>query len=145
MSVAPQHAVAVSDSQFLEEPLSRRTLIANAMLAVLGTAPVAKWTAARADSLLRDWLPTAYPAAQTLGRLYLQSSPEETRRTLMAALFGESSWDGVKSKPADELIQRLRAACARDFEAGNLVLLDGWLLARSEARFLALTAIAAVP
>jgi hypothetical protein len=57
----------------------------------------------------------------------------------MDALFGEFSREHVQRYPLDDLARRMRTACARDYATGDLVLLDGWLLARSEARLLALT------
>ena len=97
------------------------------------------------DALLREWLPTSYPAARALGDIYLQRHPDETAPRLISALFGEVSWERAQQNPVDDLVRRMRAACARDYASGDMVLLDGWLLARSEARLLALSAILSVP
>jgi hypothetical protein len=45
--------------------------------------------------------------------------------------------DGIGSCPADRLPDRLKQSAVRDFAAGDVVLVGGWVLARTEARLLA--------
>ena len=74
---------------------------------------------------------------QTIGRRYLSLYPEEADvDRLWTALVGSSA-------PArtDELKMRLAQLRQRDFEDGEIAIVDGWILARTEARACALLAL----
>lgn len=74
-----------------------------------------------------------------IGRRYLALYPQEADADhLTAALF-----DTAKPSPttADALRSELSRQRQQDFRNGQVVVVDGWLLARSEARVCALSAL----
>ncbi|MHA1563675.1 MAG: hypothetical protein ACTSX7_00060 [Alphaproteobacteria bacterium] len=80
-------------------------------------------------------------AARAVGRRYLALYPEERDvATLQEALFSGQARIGGTA-----LRQHVATLCRRDFAAGDTVIVDGWILARSEARACALSAMAALP
>ena len=78
-------------------------------------------------------------AARSVGRCYLASHPEEVAGArLLAAELGRQQL----SPPAGEGLRRALADRRRqDFEDGAVVVVGGWVLARTEARACALTVI----
>ena len=91
-------------------------------------------------------LPTDYRAARALGERYLEIEPaERSAEWLAGELFGDVSLPTTDLQGRDRLKRRIRAGCARDFRHGDLVLVEGWLLARTEARLLALCAVLPIP
>ncbi len=93
--------------------------------------------AARSNSAaLGDWLRhrgaeffSDLAALRRLGALYLAAHPEERSRTRLSRLLIGGDDDSI---PA-----RLRSAVARDWSNNQVAVVDGWLLARSEARLCA--------
>jgi hypothetical protein len=76
------------------------------------------------------------PAARAIGRRYLAEHPDEADAGRLARrLFGG---DGAAPVTGTALRHAVDAARGRDFAQGDTVLIDGWLLARSEARLCAL-------
>ena len=75
-----------------------------------------------------------------IGHRYLAQEPGEASRQWLAGQVcgGLSMSAGV---PAQALLDRLRSLRHDDFCRGDLVEIDGWLLARSEARLFALAAL----
>jgi hypothetical protein len=87
-------------------------------------------------------------SAAALGRIYLQRFPREADvEALRRALEARVSAIGAASAMDADDAWQLRAAfaaCNRDdFERGDTVELEGWVLARTEARLWALAALAA--
>jgi hypothetical protein len=86
---------------------------------------------------LCDWLRNCaaclFPdltALRRLGAIYLSAHPEERSRALLAhRLIADA--DGT-------IPARLLSAVARDWSNNHVAVVDGWLLARSEARLCAL-------
>ena len=72
-----------------------------------------------------------------VGRSYLKKVPDEANREKLAALL--PSLKGSKRLAAR--IRALRDRVARDFAENRIVLLEGWLLSRTEARAAALVAL----
>jgi hypothetical protein len=71
---------------------------------------------------------------QTLGRSYLSLYPEDADvERLWTALVGSRA-----PAEADRLERRLAELRRRDFEDGEIAIVDGWVLARTEARACAL-------
>ncbi len=71
-----------------------------------------------------------------VGRKYLDIFPHESNLALLQnILFGNSGHRGTGN------LQLLAWQRQKDFEHGNIVLLDGWVLAQSEARACALMAL----
>ena len=74
---------------------------------------------------------------QTIGLRYLSLYPEEADVDRL--------WTALVGSPApartDELKMRLAQLRQRDFEDGEIAIVDGWILARTEARACALLAL----
>lgn len=80
-------------------------------------------------------------AARAVGARYLALYPEEGKAELLdESLFAQ----GLPANPA-ALRRHIGAMCRRDFAAGETVIVDGWILARSEARACALVSLGAFP
>ncbi|NNL65467.1 MAG: hypothetical protein HKP30_04435 [Myxococcales bacterium] len=73
-----------------------------------------------------------------IGRAYLRAVPGEAHADRLHARLYESL--GPASSARD-LRERLEGLCRRDFAAGRCITLDGWRLARSEARACALLSL----
>jgi hypothetical protein len=106
--------------------LRRSSFIATASAALAGVVVMPS------DPSGDDWL--RHPAFAALGSVYVSDHPSEADEWfLRRALFGTDS----HTKPAE--IRRLITICsARDVAAADFVLVDRWILARSEARVCAL-------
>lgn len=116
----------------------RRTVVsALALAAVMAALPGAgagHRLLAQAPGAFGLWRNRA--AARAIGRRYLTVRPEEADAAYLARqLFGE---DGATPRSFAEMRDAVGAARDRDFAQGDTVLVDGWLLARSEARLCAL-------
>lgn len=69
-------------------------------------------------------------ALRRLGTIYLVAHPEERSRALLSHLLVAGDHGTIPS--------RLLNAVARDWSSNHVVVVDGWLLARTEARLCAL-------
>jgi len=69
-------------------------------------------------------------ALRRLGAIYLAAHPEERSRALLSQLLIAGD-DGT-------IPSRLLSAVARDWSSNHVTVVDGWLLARTEARLCAL-------
>jgi len=85
---------------------------------------------------LGDWLRTwgaafftDLAALRRLGAIYLAAHPEERSRVLLSQLLIAGD-DGT-------IPSRLLRAVARDWSSNQVAVVDGWLLARTEARLCA--------
>ena len=79
----------------------------------------------------------AAAAFERIGRRYLASVPAERDQALLAKELG------VAGITADVLahVAALERAVRRDFERGDVLVLDAWILARTELRAAALLAL----
>jgi hypothetical protein len=116
--------------------MTRRTLLAwfgGGMLATLAwPGPVTEAAAAEGDAAVAA-------ALARIGRRYLELAPaERDPATLRAQL-------GPLATPADVLghAAALEQAVRRDFERGDILAVDGWILSRTELRVAASFALAA--
>ena len=75
-----------------------------------------------------------HAALQRVGRRYLEVEPDDRDP---AALTRALEAAGIDRDEMD-VPSGLRAAAIRDYRSGNTVLLDGWLISRTEARYAAL-------
>lgn len=110
-------------------PLAPAILPAGAEARAAGYSPLA--------SLVAD-----LPAAHRLGRAYLGVAAERCPRTIDRALqarLAATGHDGSRNG----LSRAVGTAISEDFAASRTVLVDGWLLAETECRLCALTALAA--
>lgn len=113
-------------------PMRRRSALAALGAAVLAAAlPVAGGIGQRESPAAILASPRA---ARRIGRRYLAIAPGEADPVRLAATL-PALRDPVAQRRA------LDAARRRDFAAGDTVILDGWILARSEARLCALAAL----
>lgn len=121
--------------------------MASTLLAAIGSLPVIRELSPDDPvTAIRGLLPRDLRTARVLGELYLESQPDERSSSwLTRELFGDSSLLRVDRSDLDRLKRYVSDARARDFERGDLVLLQGWLFARTEARLLALCATVAAP
>jgi len=74
-------------------------------------------------------------AARALGIQYLNQHPEERNLAFLNAATLAGAGEGRRSVAA------LRARCREDFRRGDTVLIDRWVLARTECRLCALVAL----
>ena len=82
--------------------------------------------------------------AAIIGRYYLQCHPEEAdAQSLWTEVFGAEKPDGTSTETHH--FEALRRAFsdrrAGDFAAGECLVVEGWLFARTEARLCALVAV----
>lgn len=78
-------------------------------------------------------------SARRVGERYLAQAPEEADPARLAAdLFGGVAVDGASPRRLRRHIDHRRA---RDFAQGDTVIVDGWVMARTEARLCALAAL----
>jgi hypothetical protein len=88
-----------------------------------GAAPLERW--------LGEWLPDA-AAARAIGDVYLAQVPDAARRTRDLGRL-------LRDQPdADACRALLRERRSRDFGTDAIVLIDGWVLAATEAQLCAL-------
>jgi hypothetical protein len=89
---------------------------------------------------LRDFFAHNSDAAMAVGRIYLEMVPEEgSEAWLVDKVFGGKGL--IRSQRLPLLEPRVRRLRKQDFVRGDLIEIDGWLLARTEARLCALAAI----
>jgi hypothetical protein len=94
------------------------------------------------DHVLQMFAATA--SAVVLGRLYLNRYPEEdSLDALVLHLRLQTRNEGFADHDAElgALHEHIRSQVRRDFESGNCVQIDGWVLSRTEARACALATL----
>jgi hypothetical protein len=103
---------------------------------VLGRAPGGRGEVRSNSGALGDWIRDCgagfFPdltALRRLGAIYLLAHPVERSRALLSHLL-IAGHDGA-------IPSRLLSAVARDWSSNYIVVVDGWLLARTEARLCA--------
>lgn len=74
-------------------------------------------------------------AARALGFRYLEQRPDERDLSFLHAATLAGAGEGRRS------VESLRARFRDDFRRGDTVLIDGWVLARTECRLCALVAL----
>ncbi|MFO1190147.1 MAG: hypothetical protein U1E97_11345 [Alphaproteobacteria bacterium] len=132
--------------------LSRRTLLGLAMLAVATGAlrPVAAKAAALPkarlaglEATLRALLPKGIAIAR-IGHLYLASAKLDSQG-LTRTLRLVQGFGAPDTMQADADRERIATRIRHDFERDRLVAVDGWILARTEARLCAICVLASAP
>ena len=124
---------------------TRRHLLADLLRSAFAALAIASIPGCRAafasrDAALARCVAELLPdpaGARAIGRLYLDAYPDATRRTRALA-------SALRAQP-DAAARRaeLWARRGRDLAAEDVVLLDGWLLAATEAELCALALLAA--
>ncbi len=122
--------------------MARRRFLAG--LASIPVACVAWPASADTDvgvaSALRRLFNDSIDHPVAIGRLYLDKEPAEASRQWLEERVCGASWMS-SDMPVHALADRVRALRHDDFCRGELVEIDGWLLARSEARLFALATL----
>jgi len=111
---------------------------AGAIGAALAWAPAAAAPALSDPAAFRTALRTALAELHDparLGRSYLAARPFEADRAALARALG------TVGASAPTIASRLDLQRRRDFARGEIVVVEGWVLARSEARACALLAL----
>jgi hypothetical protein len=116
--------------------LTRRVLLRFLGGSALAAALRVELSGSRARA---DDLPAATAALERIGRRYLGTVPAERDVAILRSQLG------VFATPADVLakVAALEQAVRSDFERGEVVALDGWILSRTELRAAALFALTA--
>jgi len=126
--------------------LTRRWFLTGLTALVFTRAAPDPWPPAEgrshAPALLGHFFRRDLPAAVHLGRRYLEIAPAERSEERLGEMLLGSSW-GDGRTDIREIATRVRARRDADFRAGDLVAIEGWFLARTEARLCALAALAA--
>lgn len=117
-------------------PRMRRRTLLGGILTILASAPV--WMSGGAGRGPHGNVGQLWPSrlsTEKVGRLYLEQAPHERDAGFLTqAVFGDRLPSG-----SGEDVRRLVASRARqDFRQDDAVVIDGWIMARSEARFCAL-------
>lgn len=81
-------------------------------------------------------------SAQALGREYLRLVPIEADPTVLIALVRDSSLLSLESNPL-AVREWAKAKVRRDFAAGRLITIQGWVMSVTEARLCALMTLVA--
>ena len=74
-------------------------------------------------------------AARALGAVYLSQHPEERDLAFLHAATLAGAGEGAQG------VRALRARCRDDFQRGDTVLIERWVLTRTECRLCALVAL----
>jgi len=119
---------------------------------MLGLASVRPTQAAEAvtrtamESRLIDLFSRPDSAAR-IGRSYLRATPDEADRgkLLAAILDAEPKLGSPRRRDSRELRRLIAAQCRREFASGRTAQVDGWIIARTEARLCALAALETDP
>jgi hypothetical protein len=105
--------------------------------AILGAERDFEPETARLQSLIAD-----APRARRFGTGYRTQVPDEARPAVLTGLIRASLQPGagadVSRMNRDALLEVLDAQVRAEFAAGDVVRIDGWVLARTEARLCAL-------
>lgn len=120
----------------------RRWLLA--ALATVLASPAVPWADRRgAPRHLRpERLLSDLGGARAIGRRYLALAPQEAAPGLLARCLDAETGAGACGEAGPERLRRaLDEQRRRDFAAGDTVVIDGWILARTEARLCALAAL----
>jgi len=77
-------------------------------------------------------------SAKAIGRVYLVQTPDENDwQTLVGRLLAETSISECRVYDSKSLSAELKRICSNDFAEDRTVLLDGWMVSRTEARLCA--------
>jgi hypothetical protein len=80
------------------------------------------------------------PGARAIGLRYLADNPGERHGGALAdGLFGETRAAPAGDREMSALRRQLAARSRADFASGDTIIVDGWIVARTEARLCALT------
>lgn len=122
--------------------IGRRTALTTAAIGLLLSALPAlhpgRGEAGRAGDIV-DALWSRKGSARKVGERYLAQAPEDADPDHLAAALFDGAPDDVSSP--EQFRSHIDRCRARDFEVGDTVIVDGWVLARTEARLCAFAAL----
>lgn len=96
----------------------------------------ARWAPRRSRRLLWNRVLPEPATARPIARLYLAAAPAERRADVLLDELQRAAGAGHRSGAS--LAAALQDAMVRDFETGDVMQLDGWVLSRTECRLCAL-------
>lgn len=122
--------------------LDRRRFLTGVVLCLTGSllphAPAFSFPAGAAAGPVDGIFPDLRAAA-AVGRQYLRQHPQEASEAWLTAMLFGSEWPSAQADGSrDEWMEKIRQGRQRDFLDGDVVVLDSWFFARTEARLLAL-------
>ncbi|WP_207477054.1 hypothetical protein [Arenibaculum pallidiluteum] len=135
--------------------IGRRALLGTAVVGAAAAATVRIGTAATpigmagapAEEVLTrrlGGLLTRRASAVRVGRAFLEIEPGEADPRILARALAGGHPGGAAALaglPDADLAEIVAESCRRDFERGDTVRLDGWVLSRTELRLCALSAV----
>jgi hypothetical protein len=125
--------------------MTRRQLLVAALLPLASSFDVPNGLAGASGSVVRWVRRSFFPdvrVAASVGDLYLRKQPEEGSAARLAyELFGNDAFRDVDRDGDGRLRERLRTSRDLDFRNDDLVVLNGWVVARTEARLLGLLSL----
>jgi hypothetical protein len=125
--------------------MTRRHLLIAALLPLASSLGVPNGVERGFGGVIRWVRSRLFPdvrAAASVGDLYLQKQPDEgSAAWLTYELFGNDAFRDVDREGDERLRKRLRASRDFDFRHDDLVVLNGWVVTRTEARLLALLSL----
>jgi len=130
----------------LDQPagLTRRSFLLGALLPLAGRLPVPGQVDPRRGDL-GTWLNAQFPdtpATAAIGSHYLSGRPAERSATWLArTLFQCDPSSPLDRREFERLLRQLAVSRDRDFRDDDLVIIDGWLVTRTEARLMALVTL----
>lgn len=123
----------------------RGVLLGIAATFALGSLPGINWLRrGNAPKTLAEAMFSDIETARMIGVRYLAQTAHECDAAVLAAELPAGCAVAPTSRQAfDDIRQTIDAQRQRDFATGDTVIIDGWILARTEARLCALTALTA--
>jgi hypothetical protein len=125
--------------------MTRRQLLIAALLPLAHSLGIPNGVARGFGGAIRWVRISLFPdvlAAASVGDLYLQKRPDEgSAPWLTYELFGNDAFRDVDRDGDERLRERLRTGRDLDFRNDDLVVLNGWVVTRTEARLLALLSL----
>jgi hypothetical protein len=125
--------------------ITRRMILLGALSPIAACVADTTWLVGGRRNLA-SWLRALAPGwrAAALGARYLRDQPAERSADWLARrLFDSELSRQLDPAGFDALLDKTFARRAQDFIDDDLVVLDGWAVARTEARLLALIALCA--
>ena len=120
--------------------------LAATSVALTSVAVDAGWESMTPQCRLTSFAGLDKASARAIGRTYLEAHAHEAHadalvETVLARLELEAT--AAQSMRYAALKERIDAAISQDFDAGDTVMLEGWVLSRTEVRLCALVAVTA--
>ncbi|MCB1896077.1 MAG: hypothetical protein H6945_20865 [Zoogloeaceae bacterium] len=102
--------------------------------------------ASDATDALPPWLSAIdRQAVEAIGAAYLAAHPDERDRAELRRRIEREFVARRRTAGAQSAVSVLSALVRNEFREGRVVIVDGWMLSRSEARIYALAVLAAAP